>query len=100
MSGIFRWRGIDEETRSPFKPFSQSNSQSGFDMPVVFWPVESIPNRRGMKGKTVRGVREKFKKRIKQRLDPDGKVLHLFFSEAMKIRTVNLRDDPGFNGVA
>ena len=37
---------------------------------------------------------------MEQRLDPNGKICHFLFGDAMEIRAVNLRDDPGFKRVA
>jgi len=68
-------------------------------MPVVFWPMESVLNRGGMKDKAIGWIRKEFKKTMEQRLDPNGKIRHLFSRDAMKIRAVALRDDPGFKGV-
>ena len=69
-------------------------------MPVVFWPMESALHRGSMEGKAIGWIRKKFKETMEQRLDPNGKIYHLLFGNAMKIRAVNLRNDPGFKGIA
>jgi len=62
--------------------------------------MKSIPNRRSMNRHTVRGVGQELEKPMEERLNSGGEVCHLLFRHAVKIRAVNLRDDPGFEGVA